>query len=156
MIVNIRFKILCFFKTFSIILNRLSSVCFLFMYSNSMIIFRYFQFLSMKNAIINKYDWRLKANQIFKIRETFVRCDKCSNSFASTSFNLFMMWFFIVNEESSLTYEFKHWKRRLISILSLIVKFWFVTTAHRKNCVEKFSRINTWLCSLMFWIYEYF
>jgi hypothetical protein len=149
-ITSIRASILCFLRMFFIIFAKFSSVCLFFMYSKSIITSWYFQFLSIKKAIIDKYDWRFEANQQFNVREILTRWNKCSNKDDSISFTLFMMWFLIVKKDESLTYEFKHWNKRSVSISSIIEKFWSITTIHRRNCVSKSSRVNTRLCNFVF------
>jgi hypothetical protein len=99
---------LCFLRMFFILFAKFSSEYFFFMYSKSIITSWYFQFLFIKKAIIDKYDWRFEADQQFNVKEILTKWDKCSNKNDSISLIFFMMWLLIVKKNESLPYEFKH------------------------------------------------
>jgi hypothetical protein len=151
-IIKIRAWMLCLVRIFSTIYVKVSSVCFSFIYSNSINISWYFQFLSMKKTITDKYDWRFETNQQFNVKNTLISSKRFLNKFASTSFRRFIMWFLMINAEKSLIYESRHWNIRKIFMWSLIVKFWSIAIAQRKNWFEKSSRVNfeddlfVWCC----------
>ncbi len=151
-IIKIRAWMLCLVRIFSIIFVKVSSVCFSFIYSNSINISWYFQFLSMKKTIIDKYDWRFETNQQFRIRDTLTSSKRFLNKFASTSFKRFIMWFLMINAEESLIYESRHWNIRKVFMWSLIVKFWSIAIAQRRNWFEKSFRVKfevdlfVWCC----------
>jgi hypothetical protein len=143
---------LCLVKIFSITFVKISFVCFSFIYSNSINTSWYFQFLSMKKTITDKYDWRFETDQQFKVRDILTSSERFLNKFASTSSRRFIMWFLMINAEKNLIYESKHWNIRKVFMWSLIVKFWSIAITQRRNWFEKSFRVKfeadlfVWCC----------
>ena len=63
--------------------------------------------------------------------------DKCSNSDFFISIKRFITWFFMIKIDDNFAYEFKYWNKRIVSMLSSMMKFWSVVIAHRRNWLEK-------------------
>ncbi len=151
-IIKIQAWMLCLVKIFSITFVKISFVCFSFIYSNSINTSWYFQFLSMKKTITDKYDWRFETDQQFKVRDILTSSERFLNKFASTSSRRFIMWFLMINAEKNLIYESKHWNIRKVFMWSLIVKFWSIAITQRRNWFEKSFRVKfeadlfVWCC----------
>ncbi len=96
----------------------------------------------MKKTIMNKYDWRLKANYEFKISEIFIISKWFLKKLFSIFFNRFIIWFLMMKAEKSFIKRLKYWNICNVSIWSFMMKFWFVAIVHRRNCVESFFQMT--------------